>query len=593
MLFATAMSMLKVLSILISLAAGLSAFAQSAELSLTRADYHKILGSNLPLLDAAWDLTHNYGKQRTGIEQGSDLTTITMPMIREAFAKHAPNRRIFSIRRHRLSAEFRYDGWIITTDEARPVKIGLRNAVRDDGSTCNTYITIGYSPESDDNLWFARNWFSPSNLEPFKAMIVLPGDAGSLETLLVEGRRFDLQGRVVEEIEKQFATRPLEVIQRNPAPKSLEEIYSSRLPPGKTLNEVLNLAWDARRVPVAIFDSGVDYNHPSIAYKLCRKLAPEVREKAERDLRTVEEQLKYNESFYFAETRRASALGPLREQKAALQRVLSTDGRGWDFVENESLPYDYGRDPQFGMSLSHGTAVADVAAGRGESTCVVPVRLIDFHDEQDFSKSFERALDYAKLAGVRIINMSYTQYDISDADALRLLRAQQTPEDVIARSIEEGRRNRASHERIKLLIKNNPNILFVVSSGNETESQIKKLNADLPAVANHQQKNMKYPNVIFVASIKQDKSLSSFSVYGKQSVHLAAYGDSQLLPIKEGKERETMGTSFSAPLVANRLGQLLYSDRNSTTAALVLGLRQQIIRTPELNKQLIWGGYIQ
>jgi hypothetical protein len=87
----------------------------------------------------------------------------------------------------------------------------------------------------------------------------------------------------------------------------------------------------------------------------------------------------------------------------------------------------------------------------------------------------------------------------------------------------------------------NAGIVFVAAAGNSSQ------NADqIPLYPAAYQ----LPNVISVASVSSDRSLSSFSNYGPRTVHIAAPGSSIISTSRTGSYVSMSGTSMAAPHVA-------------------------------------------
>ena len=140
----------------------------------------------------------------------------------------------------------------------------------------------------------------------------------------------------------------------------------------------------------------------------------------------------------------------------------------------------------------------------------------------------------------------------------------------------------------------NSDILFVFAAGNESpNAQIPSRDADLKTPVRHFYDLIHCPNVLHVASIKPDKKISDFSVYGKNTVEVAAPGDKMKLPFANGEIKESMGTSFSTPYVAHMAAEILYQHPNATIEEVVKILKQSVVQTSELKDKLIWGGYLE
>ncbi len=266
-------------------------------------DYKWMLGRKLPHFNAAIELLTEYN-DKTNLA----LVHASEQKIKNTFRKHL-NEDVIATKMSHPCGEFESVGWVVT---AGATKIGLRHSSENRVHS----LIIGWSPqETNDQNWFCRDWYSASLVKPFKTFFSTSfrlNKSDTLSTLRPWGVHFGKNWQITEEFNYNYSG--LQVVSRNPPKKSLEQIYSlqSSLPSGLSLEQIKNLALKSSRVSVAVLDSGADYNHPALAYKL----APNA---------------------------------------------------GWDFVENDNLPFDFGRTFFFNESTTHGTAVASIAAGDGES----------------------------------------------------------------------------------------------------------------------------------------------------------------------------------------------------------------------------------
>jgi subtilisin family serine protease len=119
--------------------------------------------------------------------------------------------------------------------------------------------------------------------------------------------------------------------------RPLEDIYK----------KIPDSAYAKHTVSIAIIDDGIDYNHPSLAYKISRTEP------------------------------------------------------GWDFEDGDGEPYDQGE--------SHGTHVAGIAASHSELIRIIGIRKVKVFDVFNNSaaiKSVAEGIDYAAQRGAKIVNMS-------------------------------------------------------------------------------------------------------------------------------------------------------------------------------------------
>jgi subtilisin family serine protease len=104
----------------------------------------------------------------------------------------------------------------------------------------------------------------------------------------------------------------------------------------------------------------------------------------------------------------------------------------------------------------------------------------------------------------------------------------------------------------------NRGILFVAAAGNDSSNNDTR--ASYPA-------NYSVENVISVASHAHNESLSSFSCYGKNTVHIAAPGTNIYSSVKNGGHKVMSGTSMATPYVTGALGLLIAKEGRQNVSA--------------------------
>ena len=342
---------------------------------------------------------------------------------------------------------------------------------------------------------------------------------------------------------------------------SLPEIYYLHDHPNKSLEEALDVANGVDRILVTILDSGVDYNHPELAYKIVR---PD-----ETSLKTIKNQLAKLRSQRDAiqeRFERRSKIGKLvhglvykaklssitkdiRETEERLAEEEKMSAVGWDFEDDDAQPYDY-VDDIFSIiaGYDHGTHVAGIAAQGSDDIAILPVRYPGEKKER-----FYQAIQYSHARGSRIVNISLGSNDIDDWEAL----------------------DRAMEDH--------PDMLFVVSAGNDGQ------NIDVwpryPASLDHF-------NMLVVAATNENGELADFSNYGKSSVDVAAPGEDILSTEPEGSTGEKSGTSMAAPYVTRVAAKIKAINPRLTPRQIIAIIRNSVEKTPELQMKLKYGGIV-
>lgn len=208
------------------------------------------------------------------------------------------------------------------------------------------------------------------------------------------------------------------------------------------------------------------------------------------------------------------------------------DINGWDFYYNNNVVY-YGFEDDHGTHCA-GSMVAASNNGIGiagladyPNIRLMPVKALGGSDGSGSTLSVILGIRYAERCGAQICNLSM---------------GTQTSDPMLYQVIK------------------NSDMLFVVAAGNNTKGQN---NTDLypsyPASYN-------LDNIISVANIASDGSLSNSSCYGKYSVDLAAPGTDILGLVSRDKYGYQTGTSMAAPLVT-AAAAMVYSNSDRITLA--------------------------
>ncbi|MGZ3795476.1 MAG: S8 family serine peptidase, partial [Pseudobdellovibrionaceae bacterium] len=147
-------------------------------------------------------------------------------------------------------------------------------------------------------------------------------------------------------------------------------------------------------------------------------------------------------------------------------------------------------------------------------------------------------------------------------------------------NISQGTSKKTEWLPLKTAMKKHPEILFIVSAGNESE------NIDEQPF---------YPsdfglsNMLVVTSINKYGQLSEFTNFGPQHVHFAALGENVSAALAGGGEWTVNGSSFAAPVVTNIAAKLLRENPTLTTQKLRSLLIQKAQPTAELKNKVKYG----
>lgn len=210
------------------------------------------------------------------------------------------------------------------------------------------------------------------------------------------------------------------------------------------------------------------------------------------------------------------------------------DLNGWDFVTQDNDPSDLNR---------HGTHVSGIIGAQGNNglgisgmnwnVSLLTARFLDAQGSGTTDAGAD-AIIYAATNGARLINASW-----GGGPASNVLR------DAITFAYQRG-------------------ALFIAAAGNDSRN-----NDSTPSYP----ASYDLPGVISVASSAANGSLSSFSNFGRTSVHLAAPGTDILSTLLGGQYGRLSGTSMAAPMISGA-GALILSQAPGLTA---LELRNAIL----------------
>lgn len=276
-------------------------------------------------------------------------------------------------------------------------------------------------------------------------------------------------------------------------------------------------AWEkiseSPNVVIAVIDSGIDINHPDLKDNIWR------------NEREIAGNKKDDDGNGFAD-----------------------DANGWDFILNNPDPSPKFSDGWTEAGVSHGTMVAGIIAARGNNnqgvagvvwkTKIMPLKVLNDRGEGKISDVI-RAIDYATSNGASIINLSFVNFNYSEA-----------MQDAITRAHKAG-------------------VIIVAAAGNE-QAAGEGYNIDkTPIYPACYDGNFGENMVIGVAATDALDQKANFSSYGYHCVDIAAPGISFFNAVTPGSDRNNTdkyydgfwsGTSMAAPLVSASLALIAQAN---------------------------------
>lgn len=260
----------------------------------------------------------------------------------------------------------------------------------------------------------------------------------------------------------------------------------------------------SNQIVVAVIDTGVDYTHPELRNNIWT-----------------------NSGEVGAWNPKDSNSSQCRDKSC---NGLDDDGNGfvddvagWDFVNNQALPYD---------SHGHGTHIAGIIAAQSSNgigaTGVCPnvsIMALKYYDSGSNGvnnlQNTVRAIQYAVRMGAHIINYS------------------------------GGGAEPASAERLAVEEANRKGVLFVAAAGNDGHNN---------AISPYYPASYPVDNIIGVASVNQKNQLLSSSNYGT-TVHVAAPGLGILSTVPGARFATMSGTSQATAFVSGAAALLASQNR--------------------------------
>ena len=218
------------------------------------------------------------------------------------------------------------------------------------------------------------------------------------------------------------------------------------------------------------------------------------------------------------------------------------DYYGWDFVNNDSDPFD---DDGHGTHVA-GTIAAEANNGIGVSgvswsSQIMALKILGPNRTSAGAFGISKAIEYATMMGAHLTNNSWGGGGFS-----------QLIYDAIAAAGQAGK-------------------LFVAAAGNGGSDYIgddNDLSPQYPA-------NYNLDNIISVAATDHNDQLGDFSNYGATSVDLAAPGVGILSTVPGGGYEAWEGTSMAAPHVSGVASLILAQNPNLTA----LEVKEQILQS--------------
>jgi len=326
----------------------------------------------------------------------------------------------------------------------------------------------------------------------------------------------------------------VETLHPNTPYKKMSEIYA-RSERREFARKDLN-----NKTLVGVIDSGVDYNHPAVAFAIERL---DERIKNWKAIETsLEQQIVFVQSKMKCRIKQLceNELKYLSSQKAYVGFKIIEEKHSLDRVTGDETPWDVsfaGTELTYG----HGTHVAGIIA-RNKDVRILPIR--------GFFGYLDSAVQYLSYRGARVINMSFGGKDPDTLSAIPKM----------------------------------TEILFVTSAGNGTRNGPRNIDLD-----KHYPASLKSPNLISVASVNSNNVLEKYSNYGANTVHIAAVGGSVRSSIPNGKYARYSGTSFATPQVARTAARMLNENPTLSPEQIIQILLATGDRIPELSGKVICG----
>ncbi|MBM3200453.1 hypothetical protein FJZ53_05940 [Candidatus Woesearchaeota archaeon] len=318
---------------------------------------------------------------------------------------------------------------------------------------------------------------------------------------------------------------------------NIEDIILSRGLSKEQSDELLKV-YRSKRTPVAIIDSGFDINHPSLAHKVWKN--------PKEELNGVDDD----------------------------KNGWTDDIMGWNKQQNKMIDLDID-SPNIneiivihgdGTPLSHGTHVASITLKDLDSFA-----LLGFAGDMTDPAYLNKISHYLKENNILFVNMSFGFGNVE---------GQMSPRPESFHALED-------------LIKNNPQTLFFVASGNDYRDIDKGTKSYPPSYD--------FKNMLVIGALDTDELLESklsvykpadFSNIGEESVDIFAPGTDVNGALIGGGNIRKSGTSMASPYALN-LGLRIYQENPNLKTSQIKEIMLKTAYVPEKPLPAVSKGIIQ
>ena len=316
------------------------------------------------------------------------------------------------------------------------------------------------------------------------------------------------------------------------------------------------------RVLVTILDTGVDYNHRNLAFKIERPVPQDLLEGWQKRISSLEERKQALQAEldamnlfqkFWSGGEIESEIDKIEGAISEVKLNLKNNSVGWDFQDDDNTPYDYS-DYFFNIwqVFDHGTHVAGIASQESDDISLLPIRYPNRYPASE-RKQFYDAIELAYKRGSRIVNISL------------------------------GTKEKKEWEPLSQAMHDHPDMLFITSAGNEGE--LLNISPHYPAAFDH-------PNMLVVASVDKNNNLSDFSNYSRTMVDIAAPGEYiESLEPENNRGRKT-GTSMTAPYVTRVAAKIKFINPNLTPVQIISIIGDSVTPVDSLRFKVKFGGIV-